>query len=35
MYRLSSKARLVLEAFNIFDPIASDIDYFYACSLAR
>src|SRR5207247_8180852 len=29
-YRLSNKARLVLEAFNIFDARVSDIDYFYA-----
>ena len=32
-YRLSSKARLVLEVFNIFDADASDIDYFYASRL--
>jgi hypothetical protein len=32
-YRLSSKARLVLEAFNIFDANDSDIDYFYASLL--
>ena len=32
-YRLSSKARLVLEAFNIFDADVSDIDYFYASRL--
>jgi hypothetical protein len=32
-YRLSSKARLVLEAFNIFDAEVSDIDYFYASRL--
>jgi hypothetical protein len=33
-YRLSSKARLVLEVFNIFDADASDIDYFYTSRLA-
>ena len=32
-YRLSSKARLVLEVFNIFDADASDIDYFYTSRL--
>jgi hypothetical protein len=32
-YRLSNKARLVLEAFNIFDTNVSDIDYFYASRL--
>jgi outer membrane receptor protein involved in Fe transport len=32
-YRLSSRARLVLEAFNLFDARASDIDYFYASRL--
>ena len=32
-YRLSSQARLVLEAFNIFDAKVSDIDYFYASRL--
>ena len=32
-YRVSSKARLVLEAFNIFDAEVSDIDYFYASRL--
>jgi hypothetical protein len=32
-YRLSSKARLVLEAFNLFDAEVSDIDYFYASRL--
>ena len=32
-YRLSNKARLVLEAFNIFDANVSDIDYFYASRL--
>jgi outer membrane receptor protein involved in Fe transport len=32
-YRLSSKARLVLELFNIFDAEASDIDYFYTSRL--
>jgi hypothetical protein len=32
-YRLSSKARIVLEAFNIFDAKVSDIDYFYSSRL--
>jgi hypothetical protein len=32
-YRLSPKARLVLQVFNIFDAEASDIDYFYASRL--
>jgi hypothetical protein len=32
-YRLSNKARLVLEVFNIFDAKVSDIDYFYASRL--
>jgi hypothetical protein len=32
-YRLSSKARLVLEAFNLFNAEVSDIDYFYASRL--
>ena len=32
-YRLSAKARLVLDVFNIFDAAASDIDYFYASRL--
>ena len=32
-YRLSSKARIVLEAFNLFDAEVSDIDYFYASRL--
>jgi hypothetical protein len=32
-YRLSSRARLVLEAFNIFDAEVSDIDYFYTSRL--
>ena len=27
-YRLSNKARLVLEMFNLFDSTVSDIDYF-------
>jgi hypothetical protein len=30
---VSSKARLVLELFNIFDADASDIDYFYTSLL--
>jgi hypothetical protein len=32
-YRLSPKARVVLEAFNIFDAEVSDIDYFYTSRL--
>ena len=32
-YRLSGSARLVVEAFNLFDSKASDIDYFYASRL--
>jgi outer membrane receptor protein involved in Fe transport len=32
-YRVSSKARIVLEAFNVFDAKVSDIDYFYASRL--
>jgi outer membrane receptor protein involved in Fe transport len=32
-YRLSNKARLVLEAFNLFDAEVSDIDYFYVSRL--
>jgi hypothetical protein len=32
-YAVSSKARLVLELFNIFDSDASDIDYFYTSRL--
>ena len=32
-YRLSNKARVVLEAFNLFDAEVSDIDYFYASKL--
>jgi hypothetical protein len=32
-YRLSRKARFVLEAFNLFDAEVSDIDYFYASRL--
>jgi hypothetical protein len=32
-YRLSSKARVVVELFNIFDADASDIDYFYTSRL--
>jgi hypothetical protein len=31
--RLSNRARLVLEAFNLFDAEVSDIDYFYASRL--
>ena len=32
-YRLSGKARVVLEVFNIFDANASDVDYFYTSRL--
>jgi hypothetical protein len=32
-YRLSSKARLVVEGFNLFNSEVSDIDYFYASRL--
>jgi outer membrane receptor protein involved in Fe transport len=32
-YRFSSKARLVLEVFNLFDAEVSDIDYFYTSRL--
>ena len=32
-YRLSTQARIVLEAFNIFDVDVSDIDYFYRSRL--
>ena len=32
-YRLSNKARLVLEMFNLFDSRVSDIDYFYTSRL--
>jgi hypothetical protein len=32
-YRFSSKARLVLEAFNLFNAEVSDIDYFYTSRL--
>ncbi|HXE79747.1 MAG TPA: TonB-dependent receptor [Vicinamibacterales bacterium] len=32
-YRLSGKARLVLEGFNLFDAEVSDIDYYYASRL--
>ncbi len=32
-YRVSTRARLVLELFNIFDAEVSDIDYFYASRL--
>jgi hypothetical protein len=33
-YRASSRARLVLEMFNLFNAKVSDIDYFYASRLA-
>ena len=32
-YRLSAQARLVFEAFNLFDAKVADIDYFYASRL--
>jgi hypothetical protein len=32
-YRLSSRTRVVLEAFNLFDGKVSDIDYFYRSRL--
>ena len=32
-YRLSPRARLVVEAFNLFDSKVADIDYFYASRL--
>jgi outer membrane receptor protein involved in Fe transport len=32
-YRVSRRARLVLEGFNLFDAKASDIDYFYTSRL--
>ncbi len=32
-YRLSARARLVLEGFNLFDAEVSDIDYFYVSRL--
>ena len=32
-YRFSSRARLVLEVFNLFDAKVSDIDYFYTSRL--
>jgi outer membrane receptor protein involved in Fe transport len=32
-YRLTSRARIVLDAFNLFDAKVSDIDYFYASRL--
>ncbi len=32
-YQLSSKARVVLEVFNLFDAEVSDIDYFYTSRL--
>ena len=32
-YRFSGKARLVLEAFNLFDARVADIDYFYVSRL--
>ena len=32
-YRVFSKARVVLELFNIFDAEVSDIDYFYPSRL--
>ena len=32
-YRFSSKARLVLEVFNLFDADVTDVDYFYVSRL--
>jgi hypothetical protein len=32
-YRITPRVRLDLDAFNIFDAKASDIDYFYASRL--
>ncbi len=32
-YRISNRARLVLEGFNLFDAKVSDIDYYYASRL--
>jgi hypothetical protein len=32
-YRLSKTARLVLEAYNLFDAEVADIDYFYTSRL--
>jgi hypothetical protein len=32
-YRVSNKARVVLELFNVFDGTVSDIDYYYASRL--
>jgi hypothetical protein len=32
-YRISNKARVVLEAFNIFNAEVADIDYFYVSRL--
>jgi hypothetical protein len=32
-YRLSTKARIILEGFYIFDAKVSDIDYFYRSRL--
>ena len=32
-YRLSNKARIVFEMFNLFDSKVSDIDYFYTSRL--
>ena len=34
-YRLSNRARVTLELFNIFDAEVSDIDYFYTSRLPR
>ena len=34
-YRLSNRARVVLEGFNLFDAEVSDIDYFYTSRLAN
>jgi hypothetical protein len=32
-YRVSHRARIVLEVFNLFDSSVSDIDYFYTSRL--
>ncbi|MDP1569977.1 MAG: TonB-dependent receptor [Vicinamibacterales bacterium] len=32
-YRISPRARVVVDAFNLFDAAASDIDYFYTSRL--
>ena len=32
-YRFTTQARLVFEAFNLFDAKVADVDYFYASRL--